>query len=167
MEYIRQRQTIATHFTNRSYQLRPKATPVRKHNLVTLTTPHKDKLLKPRKVNVGKHPRFLQRNWLAMVRAKEVEATKQAPTYTQPPKASATASAAQSSATQTSVTQSTLYCAICIPLGKLCPSEYPITADWQDNSKKEEESQEQIKDDDDFSVCLDWETGLEEQDWKK
>ena len=65
-----------------------------------------------------------------------MEAKKQAPTPTQPAKAS--------------TTQSPKYCAICTPLGKLCPSEYPITADWQDDSEKEEESQKQVKDDDNF-----------------
>ena len=41
MEYIRQRQVIATPFANRSYQPRPKATPVRRCNLVTLPHPSK------------------------------------------------------------------------------------------------------------------------------
>ena len=86
-EYLRWRQTIATPFANRSYQARPKATPVRRHNLVTLTTPNKDKLSKPRKINVGYHPRFKQRNWLAIVKAKEAETPKQAPKLAQPAKA--------------------------------------------------------------------------------
>ena len=65
----------------------------------------------------------MQRNWLAIGKAKEAEATKHAPTPVQPAKVSAV--------------QSPKYCAICSPLGKLCPNEYPITADWQNDSKKE------------------------------
>ena len=94
----------------------------------------------------------MQRNWLTTVKAKEAEATKQAPTPAQPAKASAV--------------QSPKYCKICNPLGKLCPNEYLITANWQDYSEKEEESQEQDKDKDNFSVCSDWDADLEEQDWK-
>ena len=117
---LRQRQTITTPFANRSYQPRPKATPVRRHNLVTLSRPHKYKLSNPRKINVGYHPNFMQRNWLTMVRAKEAEAAKQAPTPAQPVMASAKESAAESLAIQ-----SPKYCAICTPLGKLFPVNIP------------------------------------------
>ena len=51
MEYLRCRQTIAIPFANRSYQPRPKATPIRSCNLVTLTRPNREKLSQPRKVN--------------------------------------------------------------------------------------------------------------------
>ena len=156
MEYIRWRQTIATPFANRSYQSRPKATHVRRYNPVSLTRPHKDKLSKPRKVNVGHHPKFMQRNWPTTVKAKEVTAAKEAPAPAQP---------AEAPASQSSGAQSPKYNAVCTPLGKLCPSEYPITANWQD--KLEEESQEQVKDKNNFSVCSDWDADLEEQDWKK
>ena len=104
MEYLRQKQTIATPFANRSYQsrskatpvrsqaittqLRPKATPVKRCKTASLTRPHKDKLSKPRKVNVGFHPEFMQRNWPATVREKEMEAVKQAPAPAQPVEAS-------------------------------------------------------------------------------
>ena len=120
---------------------------------------------------MGYHPEFMQRNWLTMVRAKEAEAIKQAPTPDQPAAASATAPAtqssdAQSTATQSLVTQSQKYCAICTPIGNLCPNEYFITAVWQDNSKKEDESQEQNKDKDNFSVVSDWDADLEEHDRK-
>ena len=43
-QYLRQKETIATHFANRSYKTRSKATPVRQHQLVTLTRLNKDKL---------------------------------------------------------------------------------------------------------------------------
>ena len=90
MEYLRWRQTIPAHFANRSYQPRPKATPIRRCNLVKLSRPNIEKLSQPRKVNVGPYPSLMQRNWLAMVKAKEAEATKQAPGPTQPAKAQAT-----------------------------------------------------------------------------
>ena len=140
-EYLKQREAIANPFANRSYQSRPKVTPVRRqaiitpsanrsnqfrpkatsvrrYKLVTFTRPHKDKLSKPRKINVGYHPEFMQRNWLIMIRAKEASAAKQAPTSAQPAKASAA-----------QCHKSPKYCAICSPLGKLCPNEYAKMAD--------------------------------------
>ena len=57
MEYLRQRQAIANPFANRSYHSRPKpspfakrpkATPVKSSQMVTITRPHKDKHSKPR-----------------------------------------------------------------------------------------------------------------------
>ena len=39
---------------------------------------NKDKLSKLRKVNIGFHQGFMQRNWLTMIKAKHAEATKQA-----------------------------------------------------------------------------------------
>ena len=52
------------------------------------------------------------------------------------------------------------------PLGNLCPNEYPITVHRQDNFEEGQEYQEQVKDDDYFSVCSDWDADLEEKDWK-
>ena len=94
----------------------------------------------------------MHRDWLTTVKAKEAEATKKAPTPAQPAEAPAT--------------QSQKYCAICSPLGKLCPSEYPITAEWQDNFEEGEESQEHVKDKDNFPACSDWNADLEKQDQK-
>ena len=45
MEYLSQRQIIANPFANRPYQARPKATPVRRCQLVTLTRCNKDHTL--------------------------------------------------------------------------------------------------------------------------
>ena len=92
MEYLCCRLTITTPFANRSYQPRPKATPTRRHNLVTLTRPNREMLSLPRKVNVGPYPPVTQGNWLATVKAKEAEATAsgQAPTPSQPAEAPAT-----------------------------------------------------------------------------
>ena len=74
----------------------------------------------------------MKRNWLTTVKAKEAETTNQTPTPTQPTTASVT---------QSSDIQSPKYCAICSPLGKLCPNEHPITANWPDDSKKGKETQ--------------------------
>ena len=92
----------------------------------------------------------MQRNWLTTVKAKEAEATKQTPTPTQPTTASVAVQAAQYPATQSSDIQFPKYCAICSPLRKLCLSEYPITADWPDDSAEGKETQEQNKAKDNF-----------------
>ena len=93
-EYLRQRQTITNPFANRSYQPRPKATPIRRHNVVTPTRPNKEKVSQPRKVNIGPLPEAMQRNWLTMVNAKEEEDTafSKTPAPTQPAEAPTTQS---------------------------------------------------------------------------
>ena len=121
---------------------------MRQCKLITLIRPNIDKLSMPRKINVGYHPEFMQKNWLTTVKAKEAEATKQAPTPAQPAKASAT--------------KSQKYCVICSPSGKLCPNEYPITADWSDDSEEGKETQEQNKVKDNLSDIEDWHGDLEE-----
>ena len=63
-------------------------------------------------------------------------------------------------------TQSPKYCVVCTPVGKLCPNEYPITSDWQDDLEEGEESQEQVKEEDNISVCSDWDADLQEQEWE-
>ena len=84
--------------------------------------------------------------------AKKAEATKHAPTPSQPAEASATLSL-----------KSPKYCAICTPEGKLCPIEYPIKSDWPDDSEKEKESQEQNNVKDNFSDIKDSVADLEDQ----
>ena len=112
MEFLRCRQIITITFANRSFQLRPKATATRKHNLVTLPRPNREKLSQPSEVNIGPYPQAIERNWLATLKAKEVEvaAYSQAPTPTQPVKDSA----AQSPTLLAS--PDTKYFAICTPL---------------------------------------------------
>ena len=73
MEFLMQRQIITYPFANRSYQSRPKAIPIRRHNLVTLTRANREKLFQPRKVNVGPYPPAMQRNWLTTVKAKKLK----------------------------------------------------------------------------------------------
>ena len=70
VEYLRCRQIITTLFANRSHQPRPKATAVRRCNLITLTRPNREKLSQPRKVSVGPFPKAMQRNWLTPLRPK-------------------------------------------------------------------------------------------------
>ena len=130
---------------------RPEASPMRKCN----------KLSKPRKVNVGFHPGFMQRNWLATIKVWEAGATRQAPTSAHP----AEASANQHSVAQSLDIQSPKYCVIFTPTGQICHKEYsiPIMEDCLDDSKKEKEDQEQNKDKDNFSDIEDWDGDLEEQ----
>ena len=104
----------------------------------------------------------MQKNLPSIVKAKEVEAVKQAPIPTQP----ATASGATDQPTETSAAQSQLspkYCAICTSTRKLCRTEHPITykADWSDNSEEEKEIQKQNKVKDNFSDIGDWDSDLE------
>ena len=84
----------------------------------------------------------MQGNWFAMIKAVKAEAAKQAPTPVQPAEAPATQSF-----------KPPWYCAICTPIGKICPHEYPIhiAADWPDNSEEEKGSPELQKDKDNFS----------------
>ena len=115
----------------------------------------------PRKVNIGFHPGFMQRNWLAIVKAKEAEVTKQAPTPAQPDEVLA----AESSDAQSSDIQPPKYCTTCTPTGNISPNQYPIamTADWPDDSEEEKETQEQNKDKNNFSDIEDWAGDLEKQ----
>ena len=105
----------------------------------------------------------MQRNWLCNSQGKKVEAaaSSQTPTPTQPAEAPATQSPI------VPLSPDTKYCAVCTPLGKLCPNEYPITLDWkEDLGKEEEEGKDHDKEEDNFSVCSDWDADLEEQNRK-
>ena len=84
-EYLRCRQIIATPFANRSYESRPKVA-ARRHNLVTLTRPNREKHSQPRKINVGPLPEVTWRDWLANLKVKEVAGatSSQAPAPSQP-----------------------------------------------------------------------------------
>ena len=80
-EILRCRQIIASPFTNRSFQLRPKVA-ARKCNLVILNRPNREKLSQPRRINVGSLAEATQQNLLATLKAKEVAGatSSQAPT---------------------------------------------------------------------------------------
>ena len=97
----------------------------------------------------------------AALRAKELEAagSRQGPAHTQP----ADAPANQSSNSLLSPKEK--YCAICTPLGKLHPNEFPGSQEWDEDSK-EKEGNGQDKGKDNFSAYSDWDTDLEEQDRK-
>ena len=77
----------------------------------------------------------MQRNWLATVKAKEREAAaaSQAPIPTQPAEVPATQFTTSLSPPKA---QS---CAVCTPLGKLYPNECPITTNWDEDLREEEE----------------------------
>ena len=80
--------------------------------------PNREKLSQSRKVNVGTYPPATQKNWLATIKAKEVEATasSQTPTPTQPAEAPVTQSPTSP------LSPDTKDCAICTTLGKICPT---------------------------------------------
>ena len=59
----------------------------------------------------------------------------------------------------------TKYFAVCTPLGKLCPNEYPISSDWDKDIMEEEERKDQDKEDN-FSVCSYWDADFKEQEKK-
>ena len=173
-EYLRQIQAIANPFANRSYPStlkhspfakRPKVKPMKRKHL--FTRPHKDKLSKPRKINVGYQPEFIQLNWLAILKVKETEAVEQTPTFTQPIAASVVltkptpASAAPAQPMEALAAQCQkppIYCTICTPTGKLCPIEYsiPFKADWSDPLEEEKDTHGQNKNEDNFSDIKDW-----------
>ena len=77
VEFMRHRRTIATPFTNRSLQPRPKV--VAKCNLASLTTLNRAKHSHPRKINVEPLPEATQWNWAATLgKAKDVAGIKTA-----------------------------------------------------------------------------------------
>ena len=78
----------------------------------------------------------------------EAAASSPAPTPTQP----ADAPADQSS--NSPLSPKIKYCAVCSLLGRLCPNEFPVTQDWEKDSKEEEGNDQDIGEDN-FSVCLD------------
>ena len=85
-EFMKCRQIIATPFSNRSFQPRPKVA-VRKCNLVPLTRPNRAKLSQPRKINIRPLSEATQQNWLTnLKKAKDATSatTSLAPTPSQP-----------------------------------------------------------------------------------
>ena len=125
-------------FANRSFQPRPKAAAARKHNLVTLIRTNREELSQPRKINVRPSPLAAQQNWLANLKAKEVVSatSSQAPTPSQP--MDTQAPQCPTSPTPPS-TEHTKYCAICTPLGKIYPIEFPMSSDKDKDDQEEEE----------------------------
>ena len=92
------------------------------------------------------------------MRSKELWATAYRQAHAKPAHASADKSP------KSSLSPEKDYCEVCIPLGRLCPIEFPGCQDLEDS--EEEEENDQSKEEDNFSVCLDWDTDLEEQDRK-
>ena len=54
------------------------------------------------------------------------------------------------------------YCAICTPVGKICPTEYPIPlkSDWSDSEEEEKDTNEQNKVEEEVQ---DWDSDLQKQ----
>ena len=73
-------------------------------------------------------------NWLTTITAKEVAATasSQAPPGTQ--------------SHISPLSPDTKYCAICSPLGKICPNKYPMSLDWDEDLKEQERKNQEIED---------------------
>ena len=86
-------------------------------------------------VNVGPLPKATQRNWLAMVKAKEVAGvtSSQDPMPSQPIEAPLT-----QSLTSPVPPEHTKYYAVCTPLGNICPKEYPMSLDLDEDLKDED-----------------------------
>ena len=110
-------------------------------------------------MNVETLPKAKQRTCLTTFKIKEAEAT--ISTHFPAPSQPADAPADESSNSPLSL--DTKYCALCTPLGKLCPNEFPVSQDWEEDSK-EEEGNDQDKGKGNFSACLDWDTNFKEQD---
>ena len=75
-------------------------------------------------------PPATQWNWLATLKAKEVAGatTSQAPTPIQPME-----TPAAQSPTSPIPPEHTRYYATCTPLGKICPNNFPISLDWEED----------------------------------
>ena len=157
-DYIEERQAIADPFTHISYPSRPnplpfakqpKATPVKKR---TVVTKHNiDKLSQSRKVNVGYYPPEFKWNWVGQAtfptQSKAAEAAAQALMVERPTQKSVACFSFMQQATATvpamptkpSVTisdqKSLNYCVTCTPLGKQCPTTYPmpLNPNWSDS----------------------------------
>ena len=137
MEYLKQRQVITIPYAKRSYLPRLKDTATKRHNLITLTRPNREKSSynsQLRTVNVGPLSKAKPRTWLATLRAKELEAV----AFWQ-----ASTKLARASANKSFLSHEDKYCAICTPLGKLCSNEFPGSQDSEDS--KEEEGNDQVK----------------------
>ena len=130
MESLLQREVIINSFVNRSYQSRPKATPCKKpshchpfcqqvkpiqtqgytHKRTQASNPYQNP--KPKKINVGYHPEFMQR--IALPQLEQRKKKLQSKPLHLPN---------QLKHQPFSTKNHPKYCAICSPLGKLCPNE--------------------------------------------
>ena len=86
----------------------------------------------------------------------EAAASSEAPAPTQP------ADAPANQSPNPPLSPNAKYCAICTTLGKLHPNEFSVSQEWEEDSE-EEKVNDQDKGEDNFSVCLDWDSDLKEQ----
>ena len=142
MQFMRCRRTITTLFANRYFHPKPKV--VAKCNLVSSTRLNRAKLSQLSKINVGSLSDATQWNWAATLgKAKDVACmtTNLAPIQTSQPMDTTSTLFPTSSQPPIKFTEHSKYCAICTPLGKTCPKDFPMSSDWDD-----EEEEDQVKD---------------------
>ena len=135
-------QAITTPFANRPYQPKPNIT-MKKRNLVPVTRPNRSKLSWLRKVNMRKLPKAtISRSLtqeakdvaqhvstsLAPIQGSQLMDTTCTPSHTSP-------------AAPAKITKNSQYCVISTLLGKICPEEFSMSSDWD-----EEDDQAKAKD---------------------
>ena len=148
-DYMEERQAIANHYSNRLYPYRPNTLPFAKQPKATQAKKRTNKCniekhSKLRKVNVGYYPPAFQQNWVRHTfptQPKAAEATFQASSVPSQQRealltflqaATVTATAAVPDVPNPPVTISSQtqkmpgYCVTCMPLGKQCPTNYPM-----------------------------------------
>ena len=139
-------QTIATHYANRPYQPKPKIT-LKKRSLVPLTTPNRSKLSQLRKINVRKLPKATQLNWASTIGrnlTQEANDVAQSTSTSLVPIQGSRLMDTPSTPLPTSpakIKEHSKCCAICTLLGKICPEEFPMSSDGD-----EEDDQAKDKD---------------------
>ena len=140
-EFFRCRQIIANPFAIRSFQLRPKATAIRKCNLVSLTRPNREKLStqesKCRTLCSSYAEELAHHTQGQRSRSCSIQPS---PTITPPVEAPTNQSPTSP------ISPDTKYCAICISLGKVCPYEYHMSSDWDEDLKDQERKIQEIED---------------------
>ena len=140
VKFMKCRWIIITPFTNRPFQLMPKVA-AKKCNLVSLIRPNRAKLSQTRKINIEPLPEATQQNWIATLgKAKDATGatTSLAPIQTSQLMDTPSTLSPTSPKSPTKFTEHLRYCTICIPVGKICPKEFPLSSDW-DNDEKDED----------------------------
>ena len=158
-------QTITTPSANRPYQPMPKIT-VKKRNLVPMTRPNRSKLSQPRKINVRKLPKATQLNWKSSISKCLTQGAKDAVQNTSTSLAPIQGSqlidtpstpSPTSPAGPAKITEHSKYCAICTQLGKVCPEDFAMLSDWDeedDQAKDKDKDQKQPKTNPSFSTTM-------------
>ena len=115
--------------------------------MVPLTRPNRAKLSQPRRVNVGPLPEATQQNWASTLRKAKDTAhvtTSLAPIQVSQLMDPSSIPSPTSPAFSAKITEHSKYSAIYMPLGKICPEEFAMSSDWDDN--KEDQAKNKNKD---------------------